>query len=188
MRGLICGPKLAACGLVLSTWGVIMLAMLGIFYITHSAVLIEDVPVMNHSIYQDGNPERIYALYNKVGYNCFIAAAIYIVFAVFSCCQLRLNKQKVTPSIWLCGCSFIKKTLFNLEHTNLTATSCEFEEALRHRGGPVSRAENSYDPKSHSDSTNPASNVTCRLIRNTADILDNYALIKMHHFFYSAVN
>uniref|UniRef100_G3N6M3 Ribonuclease, RNase K a n=2 Tax=Gasterosteus aculeatus aculeatus TaxID=481459 RepID=G3N6M3_GASAC len=68
--------------------------MLGIFYITHSAVLIEDVPVMNHSIYQDGNPERIYALYNKVGYNCFIAAAIYIVFAVFSCCQLRLNKQK----------------------------------------------------------------------------------------------
>nr|XP_040037388.1 ribonuclease kappa-A [Gasterosteus aculeatus aculeatus] len=94
MRGLICGPKLAACGLVLSTWGVIMLAMLGIFYITHSAVLIEDVPVMNHSIYQDGNPERIYALYNKVGYNCFIAAAIYIVFAVFSCCQLRLNKQK----------------------------------------------------------------------------------------------
>lgn len=25
MRGLICGPKLAACGLVLSMWGVVML-------------------------------------------------------------------------------------------------------------------------------------------------------------------
>ncbi|XP_026072149.1 ribonuclease kappa-A-like [Carassius auratus] len=38
------GSKLAACGLVLSIWGVIMLAMLGIFFTTHSAVLIEDVP------------------------------------------------------------------------------------------------------------------------------------------------
>lgn len=25
MRGLICGPKLAACGIVLSMWGVVML-------------------------------------------------------------------------------------------------------------------------------------------------------------------
>lgn len=93
MRGLICGPKLAACGIVLSTWGVIMLAMLGIFFTTHSAVLIEDVPV-TEDIFQDANPDRIYALYNKVGYNCFIAAAIYILFGAFSCCQMKLNKQK----------------------------------------------------------------------------------------------
>ncbi|XP_075943224.1 ribonuclease kappa-A-like [Anarhichas minor] len=94
MRGLICGPKLAACGIVLSTWGVIMLAMLGIFFTTHSAVLIEDVPVTDDSIYQDGNPQRIYAMYNSVGYNCFIAAAIYILFGAFSTCQMKLNKQK----------------------------------------------------------------------------------------------
>ncbi|XP_034412885.1 ribonuclease kappa-A [Cyclopterus lumpus] len=93
MRGLICGPKLAACGIVLSTWGVIMLAMLGIFFTTHSAVLIEDVPV-TEDIFQDGNPQRIYGLYNKVGYNCFIAAAIYILFGAFSCCQMKLNKRK----------------------------------------------------------------------------------------------
>ncbi|KAM6894454.1 ribonuclease kappa-A [Lycodopsis pacificus] len=94
MRGLICGPKLAACGIVLSTWGVIMLAMLGIFFTTHSAVLIEDVPVTDDSVYQDGNPQRIYAMYNSVGYNCFIAAAIYILFGAFSTCQMKLNKQK----------------------------------------------------------------------------------------------
>ncbi|OBS80450.1 hypothetical protein A6R68_21350 [Neotoma lepida] len=41
---LCCGPKLAACGIVLSAWGVIMLIMLGIFFNVHSAVLIEDVP------------------------------------------------------------------------------------------------------------------------------------------------
>ncbi|XP_068444201.1 ribonuclease kappa-A [Clinocottus analis] len=93
MRGLICGPKLAACGIVLSSWGVIMLAMLGIFFSTHSAVLIEDVPV-SEDIFHDENPDRIYALYNKVGYNCFIAAGIYILFAAFSCCQMKLNKQK----------------------------------------------------------------------------------------------
>ncbi|KAF1380371.1 ribonuclease kappa-A [Sander lucioperca] len=95
MRGLICGPKLAACGIVLSTWGVIMLAMLGIFFTTHSAVLIEDVPFTDQDIHQDINPpQRIYALYNQVGYNCFIAAAFYILFGFFSCCQMKLNKRK----------------------------------------------------------------------------------------------
>ncbi|KAI3376709.1 hypothetical protein L3Q82_017131 [Scortum barcoo] len=102
MQGLICGPKLAACGIVLSTWGVIMLATLGIFFTTHSAVLIEDVPVREEDIHKDSNPpQKIYELYNNVGYNCFIAAAIYVLFGAFSCCQMRLNKQKVISFIWL---------------------------------------------------------------------------------------
>lgn len=46
-------------------------------------------------------PQKIYDLYDKVGYNCFIAAAIYILFGAFSCCQMRLNKQKVISFIWL---------------------------------------------------------------------------------------
>lgn len=93
MRGLICGPKLAACGVVLSTWGVIMMAVLGIFFTSHSAVLIEDVP-MTEDIFHDDNPERIYGLYDSVGYNCFIAAAIYVVLGALSCCQTKLNKRK----------------------------------------------------------------------------------------------
>lgn len=80
--------------MVLSLWGVIMLALLGIFFTTHSATLFEDVPVTDEDILKDTNPQRIYALYNKVGYNCFIAAAIYILFGAFSCCQMKLNKQK----------------------------------------------------------------------------------------------
>lgn len=72
-----------------------MLAMLGIFFTTHSAVLIEDVPLNEEDLIPDPNPpQRIYDLYNKVGYNCFIAAAIYILLGAFSCCQMRLNKQK----------------------------------------------------------------------------------------------
>ncbi|KAK5876167.1 hypothetical protein CesoFtcFv8_027164 [Champsocephalus esox] len=94
MRGLICGPKVAACGMVLSAWGVIMLVMLGIFFSTHSAVLFEDVPVTGDDLKDTDPPRRIYALYNKVGYNCFIAAGIYVLFGLFSCCQMKLNKRK----------------------------------------------------------------------------------------------
>uniref|UniRef100_A0A8C1UYP2 Ribonuclease, RNase K a n=1 Tax=Cyprinus carpio TaxID=7962 RepID=A0A8C1UYP2_CYPCA len=90
---LFCGPKLAACGLVLSIWGVIMLAMLGIFFTTHSAVLIEDVPFTEED-FKGEALQNIYSLYNKVGYNCFIAAVIYVGIGFLSFCQVRLNKRK----------------------------------------------------------------------------------------------
>uniref|UniRef100_A0A8C4X0U2 Uncharacterized protein n=1 Tax=Eptatretus burgeri TaxID=7764 RepID=A0A8C4X0U2_EPTBU len=48
-----CGPKLAACGLVLSIWGVIMLVLLGIFFNVHSAILLEDVPLQEKDIEND---------------------------------------------------------------------------------------------------------------------------------------
>nr|XP_020442897.1 ribonuclease kappa [Monopterus albus] len=92
---LFCGPKMAACGIVISIWGVIMLAMLGIFFSTKSAVLIEDVPFTDKDIQEDANPpQRIYNLYNQVGINCFIAAAIYVVVGAVSLCQVRLNKRQ----------------------------------------------------------------------------------------------
>ncbi|XP_071392150.1 ribonuclease kappa-A-like [Centroberyx affinis] len=95
MAFLICGPKLATCGIVISMWGVIMLAMLGIFFQTHSAVLIEDVPLSEGDFHEDKNPpQSIYNLYNKVGYNCFIAAGIYVLVGAFSFCQVKLNKRK----------------------------------------------------------------------------------------------
>ncbi|KTF80870.1 hypothetical protein cypCar_00041886 [Cyprinus carpio] len=92
---LFCGPKLAACGIVLSTWGVIMLSMLGIFFSAKSAVLIEDVPFTEEDIREDKNPpQNIYGLYNQVGINCFIAAAIYVGVGAVSLCQVRLNKRQ----------------------------------------------------------------------------------------------
>ncbi|XP_053115544.1 ribonuclease kappa [Hemicordylus capensis] len=89
---LCCGPKMAACGIVLSVWGVIMLVLLGIFFNVHSAVLIEDVPALEED-FKNG-PEKIYALYEKVSYNCFIAAGLYVLLGGFSFCQVRLNKRK----------------------------------------------------------------------------------------------
>ncbi|XP_078284378.1 ribonuclease kappa-A [Rhinoraja longicauda] len=90
---LCCGPKLAACGIVLSIWGVIMLALLGIFFSIHSAVLIEDVPFTDED-FMHKDPSRIYRLYEQVSYNCFIAAGIYLVLGGFSFCQIRMNKRK----------------------------------------------------------------------------------------------
>ncbi|XP_038182418.1 ribonuclease kappa isoform X1 [Arvicola amphibius] len=90
---LCCGPKLAACGIVLSAWGVIMLIMLGIFFNVHSAVLIEDVPFTEKDFDRDG-PQKIYSLYEQVSYNCFIAAGLYLLLGGFSFCQVRLNKRK----------------------------------------------------------------------------------------------
>ncbi|KAF0022880.1 hypothetical protein F2P81_024861 [Scophthalmus maximus] len=125
---LFCGPKMAACGIVISLWGVIMLAMLGIFFTSKSAVLIEDVPFteddirndqtsnVNHDRLRDDHvsgagltrsckhrllllrsknpPQNVYALYNQVGINCFIAAAIYVAVGAVSLCQVRLNKRQ----------------------------------------------------------------------------------------------
>nr|XP_056719392.1 ribonuclease kappa [Euleptes europaea]XP_056719393.1 ribonuclease kappa [Euleptes europaea] len=90
---LCCGPKMAACGIVLSAWGVIMLVLLGIFFNVHSAVLIEDVPTTEED-FQGKGPEKIYQLYNQVSYNCFIAAGFYVLLGGFSFCQVRLNKRK----------------------------------------------------------------------------------------------
>eukprot|EP00064_Thunnus_orientalis_P024157 superscaffoldBa00009989_g24435 len=65
--------------------------MLGIFFSAKSAVLIEDVPFTEEDIRNDKNPpQNIYALYNQVGINCFIAAAIYVAVGAVSLCQLQV--------------------------------------------------------------------------------------------------
>uniref|UniRef100_A0A8D2QQ64 Ribonuclease K n=1 Tax=Zosterops lateralis melanops TaxID=1220523 RepID=A0A8D2QQ64_ZOSLA len=75
---LCCGPKMAACGLVLSAWGVVMLVR------GFGGVFFEGV----------FGPERLYGLYEQVSYNCFIAAGLYALLGGFSLCQTRLNKRK----------------------------------------------------------------------------------------------
>ncbi|CAL9685006.1 unnamed protein product [Knipowitschia caucasica] len=92
---LFCGPKMAACGIVISIWGVIMLAMLGIFFSAKSAILIEDVPFTEKDIQDDKEPPgNIYRLYSQVAVNCFIAAGIYVAVGAVSLCQVRLNKRQ----------------------------------------------------------------------------------------------
>lgn len=44
--------------------------------------------------YSKTPPQNIYNLYNQVGINCFIAAAIYVAVGAVSLCQVRLNKRQ----------------------------------------------------------------------------------------------
>ncbi|XP_078527223.1 ribonuclease kappa isoform X1 [Lissotriton helveticus] len=96
---LCCGPKLAACGIVLSVWGFIMLILLGVFFNMHSSVLIHDVPITEKDFEDEHPPENIYRLYEQVSYNCFIAAAMYLALGAFSWWQIRLrNREKYVIS------------------------------------------------------------------------------------------
>ncbi|KAM8794257.1 ribonuclease kappa [Eudromia elegans] len=89
---LCCGPKLIACGLVLSAWGVIMLVLLGVFFRSHAAVLIEDVPATPED-FTDG-PGRLQGLFDGVASNCFIAAGLYALLGGVALCQGRLRRRK----------------------------------------------------------------------------------------------
>uniref|UniRef100_UPI00358FB657 ribonuclease kappa n=1 Tax=Myxine glutinosa TaxID=7769 RepID=UPI00358FB657 len=88
-----CGPKLAACGLVLSIWGVVMLVLLGIFFNVHSAILLEDVPFQEKDI-DDDNLEAVHKAYEQVSYSCFLTAGMYVLLGLLSACQARLNRRK----------------------------------------------------------------------------------------------
>lgn len=89
----ICGPKLSLCGLILSVWGIIQLALMGIFYYTHSVALIEDLPLEHH--YDD--PKKFFAeadkAYSQNALNCWIAACIYVVTLVVSGQQFYANSR-----------------------------------------------------------------------------------------------
>lgn len=45
-------------------------------------------------LYSKNPPQTVYGLYNQVGINCFIAAAIYVGVGAVSLCQVRLNKRQ----------------------------------------------------------------------------------------------
>ncbi|KAK3103426.1 hypothetical protein FSP39_019119 [Pinctada imbricata] len=90
----VCGPKLSVCCTILSVWGIVMLALMGVFYQIHSVALFEDIP-LNHTKWEEDNfpLEDVHKAYEQTGLNCFIAAGIYVLFFFFSCWQQRLNSK-----------------------------------------------------------------------------------------------
>ncbi|KAK2827954.1 hypothetical protein Q5P01_018988 [Channa striata] len=49
---------------------------------------------LHDQLHTKNPPQNIYSLYNQVGINCFIAAAVYVVVGAISLCQVRLNKRQ----------------------------------------------------------------------------------------------
>ena len=68
--------------------------LMGVFYHIHSVALFEDIP-LNHTEWEEHNfdPDMVHKAYMTSEINCFVAAGIYLLFFIFSCCQQRMNAK-----------------------------------------------------------------------------------------------
>ncbi|XP_076450574.1 ribonuclease kappa-like [Babylonia areolata] len=78
--------------MVISIWGIVMLALLGIFFWVRSPALFEDVPLGD---WEANHFSKDYAKtkYEQNAINCWIAAAIYVVLFIFSFVQYKMNNR-----------------------------------------------------------------------------------------------
>ncbi|KAL5286366.1 RNASEK family protein [Megaselia abdita] len=88
----ICGPKCSICGMLISVWGVIQLLLMGGFYYNKSVNLVGDLVIGTYT-----TPQQFYAMadaaYDQAAYNCWIAAAIYLLLLAMSVWQLKVNQK-----------------------------------------------------------------------------------------------
>ncbi|XP_076257840.1 ribonuclease kappa-B-like [Rhynchophorus ferrugineus] len=88
-----CGPKLSLCGLIISVWGIVQLALMGVFYYIEAVALAEDLP----EIHEYQNITDFYSKmtmgYQQNAYNCWIAALLYLITLVVSAHQFWLNNR-----------------------------------------------------------------------------------------------
>ncbi|XP_076220951.1 ribonuclease kappa [Nomia melanderi] len=89
----ICGPKYALCGLILSTWGIFQLLLMGIFFYVKSVALVEDVPLEETYDQVDKFYKEVDRGYTQNAYNCWIAACIYVLTFLFSGHQFYINSR-----------------------------------------------------------------------------------------------
>ncbi|XP_013397023.1 ribonuclease kappa-B [Lingula anatina] len=93
----VCGPKLSLCGIITSAWGIVMLILMGVFFIIKSPAFIEDVNFDHDKVHKAGTVEAannlIEEAYQTSAYNCFIAGGIYVVILIFSVVQFKWNMR-----------------------------------------------------------------------------------------------
>lgn len=85
----ICGPKLSMCCTLLSTWGLIMLLILGGMFRVNAVAFIEDIGETS----TETTKTDLEKIYTGVSNNCFIAAGIYLFFLLFSSWQYKLGSS-----------------------------------------------------------------------------------------------
>ena len=89
----LCGPKLSLCGVVLSTWAIVQLSLMGIFFYIRSVALVEDIPLKEE---YDSIKDLKTAMdrgYEQNAQNCWIAALLYLVTLCFSAQQFWMNSR-----------------------------------------------------------------------------------------------
>jgi len=88
----VCGSKTSAvCGII-STWGIIQLALTGLFSYLHSPALVEDISVPERENWTE--KELLVALesgYQTTALNCWIASLLYLATLCLSAQQFWAN-------------------------------------------------------------------------------------------------
>ncbi|UJR21479.1 hypothetical protein I4U23_024563 [Adineta vaga] len=95
MKWPLCGPKLSLCCSIISVWGVIQFALMGIFFFVKAAPLLEDFEFdgKNETDINKFN-EKLETAFHQRAYNCWIAAFLYIALLVFAGMQFMTNLKK----------------------------------------------------------------------------------------------
>ncbi|XP_030760220.1 ribonuclease kappa [Sitophilus oryzae] len=88
-----CGPKLSLCGLIISAWGIVQLALMGVFYYIEAVALAEDLPEVHSYETLDDFYSQMTRGYQQNAYNCWIAALLYLITMAISAHQFWLNNR-----------------------------------------------------------------------------------------------
>lgn len=88
----ICGPKLSVCGIVLSAWGIVQLALMGLFYQLRTVALVDDLPGIEHATAHDFD-DIVNAGYTQNALNCWIGAGLYVLTLIISAQQFYANTR-----------------------------------------------------------------------------------------------
>jgi ribonuclease kappa len=89
MKKKVCGPMCSICGIILSIWGFVQLAIMGAFFYVHSVSLVEDIHLSEQEFLN--NPEVVDAAYKQQAYNCWVCAGLYLLLLGFSAHQMWIN-------------------------------------------------------------------------------------------------
>ncbi|KAG5894941.1 hypothetical protein JTB14_023290 [Gonioctena quinquepunctata] len=89
-----CGPKLSLCGLIISAWGIIQLALMGVFYYIKAVALAEDIPEVEiHNNDLNAFYLEVDKGFQQNAYNCWIAALLYLITMAISAHQFWANNR-----------------------------------------------------------------------------------------------
>jgi ribonuclease kappa len=84
----VCGPVLSTFCMIISVWGVVFLALLGLFFNLQAVTLFPDLHFEEHEKY---SVELVEDKYSKKATQCWIAAGLYLGTFAFVWLQNRWN-------------------------------------------------------------------------------------------------
>uniref|UniRef100_A0A914Q1S7 Ribonuclease kappa n=2 Tax=Panagrolaimus TaxID=55784 RepID=A0A914Q1S7_9BILA len=84
----VCGPVLSTFCMIISVWGVVFLALLGLFFNLQAVTLFPDLHFEEHEEYRTELVEEKYSLKAQ---QCWMAAGLYLATFVFVYIQNRWN-------------------------------------------------------------------------------------------------